>query len=123
MLEKQSTPDRKGIAVSSFVSGFASLAIPLAVYIILSITLPDAEGVAVHRVQATFFSLFIPVFILGVILGLAGFILGILGLKSTKKKFAIGGIVLSVPILLVFAWVVMMIWPLFFGNKAPEPIF
>jgi amino acid transporter len=115
MEEEKPKHDPRGKATVSLILGFLSLVIPLITAIILSMTLPHAEGVEVHRVQGTFFGIFLLAFVPSVILGLVGLILGILGLKSTKKILAIIGIVLSIPVLLLFSWTVIMMWSLLQG--------
>lgn len=84
-------------AIASFVLGIASVT-PLVVYIlfslILSLTGPHVGGF--EGPAAVFIFIILPLFILTIIAGPIGLILGIMGLKSTKRNFAIVGIILCI---------------------------
>jgi len=92
--DKQTKPDPKGKAIASFVLGMVSI-IPIVLFLSIYI-IPFGEGEGGHW-QRGLFILFIGfVSIFTMIVGLIGLILGIKDLKSTKRNFAIVGIILCV---------------------------
>lgn len=85
---QQSKPDPKGKAIASLVLGAISI-LPFILLLIAFISPWEALRVFAYL----FFVL--PSYVLGLILATLGLICGTIGLKSSKKKLAITGIVFS----------------------------
>jgi hypothetical protein len=90
----QTKPDPKGKAVTAFIFGLISLAVP---FILLGLALlldveyehPYGGFLVLMGIGALSFLIVLP-------LSIFGLIFGMLGLKSTKRTFAIVGITLSI---------------------------
>jgi len=125
VVSEKSKPDPKGKAIASFVLGIISLVI--GVFGALTFFQPKLlwpiffpYGWDTSAAIALAFLIGGPSFILSAIVGLIGIILGIKGLKSTKKNLAMTGIVLCGVILLFFIGVLIYIfWP--FRPSIPPP--
>src|SRR3989344_6359359 len=93
---QQPKPEPKGKAIASFWIGIISV-IPMAfIKILFNLISTPYSGSPGDSPGVTFYTLVMaPFFILAVILGPIGLILGIIGLKSTKRNFAIAGIILT----------------------------
>ena len=109
-----SKPDPKGKAVASFWVGIISfLSIPVAIL----------GGKALEWIGVNEHTIMFPTVILILVAGFTapiGLILGILGLKSTKRKLAIAGIILSLPGTFLFsAWILDAFFDIHISSFLP----
>jgi len=104
---QQPKPDPKGKAIASFIFACISV-VPQAIMVLLiSRSGPHAGGIIVEGFQV----LYSPIGMMSAILGL---ILGIMGLKSTKRNFAVISIILCI---------IGLLWSLYFLSqfRSSEP--
>ena len=95
---QQSKTDHKGKAIVSLVLGVISIT----PFIILKLMIYlGGKGIIAISGELSVYGAGYVFYLIAPAVGLVGLILGILGLKSTKKNFAIAGIVLCVIALLV----------------------
>jgi len=106
---QQSKPDPKGKAIASLIFGVISI---IGLYLMYSIV-PMRFIVSFRNPESFIFP------VIAIILPLIGLVLGIRGLKSTKRVFALAGIVLSVISLTIgsFLWLMALGWFLIFEPK------
>jgi len=103
-INQQSNPDPKRKAIASLVLGIISVGLLLLLYGIIGATIilgiMEMSGMGVFLMSLLFGAL---------LSALVGLILGILSLKSTKRNFAIAGIILSAIGLLVLLYYFLII--------------
>jgi Ca2+/Na+ antiporter len=99
---QQPKPDRRGFAIVSFVLGIISLIAPRLISL-------RPSGAETSTQMMWGFYIAFPLMILSIITGLIGLILGIIGLRSSKKIFAIVGILLCGVV--VFSWIILWFLP------------
>ena len=103
---QEQKPDPKGKAIASFVLGIINPIVAILAMRIFSLSvipkpLAFLKPILLPIIPAIF--LFFPIsFVLGILFG-------IMGLKSTKRNFAVAGILLSVLSLLVVIFVILTI--------------
>lgn len=125
MNNQQPKPDPKGKAIASFVLGIISviLTVLATLFLYTDITIPLIENGETDYTSAMIiiFTIILPIGIIGALTGFIGLILGIRGLRSSKRIFAIIGLVLSGMALLIFIGVLTnLFWP-FRSSVSPAP--
>jgi len=90
-------PDPKGKATASFMLGIVSVT-PLVVYIPSSLVLflLGSHGGGLESASGSLAFLVMSLCLLTIIAGPIGLILGVMGLRSTKRNFAMAGIILCI---------------------------
>jgi hypothetical protein len=97
---QQPKPDPKGKATVSFMLGIISI-IPLAIsWVLDTLITPFMDNP--NTISSLSFSLGISFLPIASLLALIGAVLGIIGLKSSKRKYAIVGLILGIYVLLFF---------------------
>ena len=121
----QPKPDPKAKAIASFILGIISLVpllvlLPFILRIIPSYYFQSDEALY-PQLRLVLLLAGDGVLTIGPITGLIGLILGVMGLKSTKRNFAIAGIALSIIALLPVIFCALFIIYCLSARNCPAP--